>query len=83
LTFLDEEAIACFKRLENLEKIRRTNGPALTLPVDNKISVTSSVGVGKTKKPSLKMWCHLCEKITTIRLIAEQLLSPSSKRSSF
>jgi hypothetical protein len=32
-----EESVSYFKRLENLEKIRRTNGPGpATLPVDNK-----------------------------------------------
>jgi hypothetical protein len=32
-----EESLSCFKRLENLEKIKRTNGPnPSSLPVDNK-----------------------------------------------
>jgi hypothetical protein len=32
-----EESVSYFKRLENLEKIRRTNGPnPSSLPVDNK-----------------------------------------------
>jgi hypothetical protein len=32
-----EESVSYFKRLENLEKIRRTNGPdSSSLPVDNK-----------------------------------------------
>jgi hypothetical protein len=42
-----EESVSYFKRLENLEKIRRTNRPIpSSLPVDNKkgVSVTSSVG---------------------------------------
>jgi hypothetical protein len=40
-----EESVSYFKCLENLEKIRRTNGPnPSSLPVDNKKSVTSSVG---------------------------------------
>jgi hypothetical protein len=39
-----EEYVSYFKRLENLEKIRRTNGPnPSSLPVYNKKSVTSSV----------------------------------------
>jgi hypothetical protein len=42
-----EEAISYFKRLKNLEKICLTNGPAPNTTVDNKKSVTSSVGVGK------------------------------------
>jgi hypothetical protein len=40
-----EESVSYFKSLENLEKIRRTNGPnPSSLPVDNKKPVTSSVG---------------------------------------
>jgi hypothetical protein len=40
-----EESVSYFKRLENLEKIRRINGPnPSSLSVDNKKSVTSSVG---------------------------------------
>ena len=31
-----EESVAYFKRLENLENIKRTNGPSPPLPVDNK-----------------------------------------------
>jgi hypothetical protein len=50
-----------FKRLENLEKIRRINGPA-PLPVDIKKSiVNSTVGVAVGKKKSAKMWCHYCD----------------------
>jgi gamma-glutamyltranspeptidase len=40
-----EESVSYFKHLENLEKIRRTNSPnPSSLPVDEKKSVTSSVG---------------------------------------
>jgi hypothetical protein len=40
-----EESVSYFKRLENLEKIRRINGPIpSSLQVDNKKPVTSSVG---------------------------------------
>jgi hypothetical protein len=42
-----EELVFYFKRLENLEKIRSTNGPnPASLPIDSKkrVSVTSSVG---------------------------------------
>jgi predicted RNA-binding Zn-ribbon protein involved in translation (DUF1610 family) len=40
-----EESVSYFKHLENLEKIRCTSGPdTSSLPVDNKKSVTSSVG---------------------------------------
>jgi hypothetical protein len=48
-----EESVSYFKRLENLEKIRHTNGPnPSSLPVDNKkrVSVTSSVGKSSKKK---------------------------------
>ena len=55
------EYVAYFKRLENLEKIKRTNGPSPPLPVDNKKNIaTSSVGVAVGKKKS-KMWCHYCD----------------------
>jgi hypothetical protein len=54
-----EESVSYFKRLENLEEIRHTNGPAPTLPVDNKKHVTSSVG--KSRKSS-NQWCHYCNK---------------------
>jgi hypothetical protein len=47
-----EESVSCFKRLENLEKIRRTNGSSPTLHVDYEKSITSSVGVGKSNKTS-------------------------------
>jgi hypothetical protein len=67
-----EESVSYFKRLENLEKIRRTNGPnPFSLPVDNKKSVTSSV---------IKSFCILrgptcgviiVTRTTTTRLIAE------------
>jgi hypothetical protein len=56
-----EEAIAYFIRLENLEKIRRTNGLASAVAVDNKKLITSSVGVGKNNKSS-NVWCHYCDK---------------------
>jgi hypothetical protein len=55
-----KESVSYFKRLENLEKIRRTNGPnPSSLPVDNKkiVSVTSSVG--KSSKGKDISWeCH-------------------------
>jgi hypothetical protein len=52
-----EESVSCFKRLENLEKIRRTNGPnPSSLSVDSKKPVTSSVGKSKNHKGSNK-WC--------------------------
>ena len=57
-----EESVVYFKRLENLEKIKRTNGPSPPLPVDNKKNIAiSSVGAAVGKKNS-KMWCHYCDK---------------------
>jgi hypothetical protein len=58
------ESVSYFKRLENLEKIRRSNGPnPSSLPVDNKYmkSVTSSVVKSKNYKGS-NMWFHYCDK---------------------
>jgi hypothetical protein len=58
-----EESVSYFKRLENLEKIRRTNGPnPSSLPVDNKKSVTSSVGRTSKHHMGSNMWCHYCDK---------------------
>jgi hypothetical protein len=62
-----EESVSYFKRLENLEKIRRTNGPnPSSLPVDNKkhVSVTSFSVIGKSSKnhKGSNMWCHYCDK---------------------
>jgi hypothetical protein len=58
-----EESVSYFKRLENLEKIKRTNGPnPASLPVDNKKSVTSSVGKSSKNHNGSNMWCHYCDK---------------------
>jgi hypothetical protein len=60
-----EESVSFFKRLENLEKIRRTNGPnPSSLPVDNEntVSVTSSVGKSSKNHKGSSMWCHYCDK---------------------
>jgi hypothetical protein len=60
-----EESVSYFKLLENLEKIRRTNGPnPSSLPVDNKkqIPVTSSVGKSSKNHKGSNMWCHHCDK---------------------
>jgi hypothetical protein len=60
-----EESVSYFKRLENLEKIRGTNGPNhSSLPVDNKktASVTSSVGKPSKNHKGSNMWCHYCDK---------------------
>jgi hypothetical protein len=60
-----EESVSYFKRLENLEKIRRTNSPnPSSLPVDNKkvASVTSSVGKSSKNHKGYNMWCQYCDK---------------------
>jgi hypothetical protein len=60
-----EESVSCFKHLENLEKIRSTNGPnPSSLSVDNKKSqtVTSSVGKSSKNHKGSNMWCHYCDK---------------------
>jgi hypothetical protein len=60
-----EESVSHFKGLENLEKIRRTNGPnPSSLSVDNKkrVSVTSSVGKPSKNHKGSNMWCHYCDK---------------------
>jgi hypothetical protein len=60
-----EESVSYFKRLENLEKIRRTNGPNPSLlPLDNKKgdSVTSSVCKSSKNHKGSNMWCHYCDK---------------------
>jgi hypothetical protein len=60
-----KESVSYFKGLENLEKIRRTNGPdPSSLPVDNKkrVSVTSSVGKSSKNQKGSNMWCHYCDK---------------------
>jgi hypothetical protein len=58
-----EESVSYFKHLENLEKIRRTNGPnPSSLPVDNKKSVTSSVGKSSKNHKGSNMSCHYCDK---------------------
>jgi hypothetical protein len=58
-----ESEILYFICLENLVKIRRTNGPAPTVAEDNNTSLTSSVCGGNVKKKQkTKMWCHYCDK---------------------
>jgi hypothetical protein len=58
-----EESVSYFKRLENLEKTRRTNVPnPSSLPVNNKKSVTNSVGKLSKNHKGYKMWCHYCDK---------------------
>jgi hypothetical protein len=60
-----EESVSYFKRLENLEKIRHTNGPnPFSLSLDNmkRFSVTSSVGKSSKNHKGSNMWCHYCDK---------------------
>jgi hypothetical protein len=60
-----EESVPYFKRLENLEKIRHTNGQSSSsLPVDYKktVSVTSSIGKSSENHKGSNMWCHYCDK---------------------
>jgi hypothetical protein len=58
-----EESVSYFMCLENLEKIRCTNGPNLSsLPVDNKKTVTSRVGKSSKNHKGSNMWCHYCDK---------------------
>jgi hypothetical protein len=60
-----EESVSYFKRLENLENIRRTNGPnPSSLPVDYKkrVSVISSVYKSSKNLKGFNMWYHYCNK---------------------
>jgi hypothetical protein len=60
-----EESVSYFKRLENLENIRHTNGPnPSSLPVNNKKSVIviSSIGKSSDNPKDSKLWCHYCDK---------------------
>jgi hypothetical protein len=74
-----EESVLSFKCLENLEKVRRTNGPSPTLHIDDKKSITSSLGVGKFNKSS-KQWCHLCDKNNHSTAYCRAIAKPSSKK---
>jgi hypothetical protein len=58
-----EESVSYFKCLENLEKIRHTNGPnPSSLPVDTKKPGTSTVGKSSKNHKGSIMWCHYCDK---------------------
>jgi hypothetical protein len=60
-----EESVSYFKRLENMEKIRRINGPnPSSLPVDNKkiVSINNIVGKSSKNLKGSNMWCHYCDK---------------------
>jgi hypothetical protein len=60
-----EESVSYFKGLENLEKIRHTNGPnPSSLSEDNnkRFSVTNGVGKSSKNHTGSNMWCHYCDK---------------------
>jgi hypothetical protein len=70
-----EESVSYFKHLENLEKIRRTNGPnPSSLPVDNKkaVSVTSSVDKSSNIIRGPTCGVTIVTRTTTTRMIAEK-----------
>jgi hypothetical protein len=76
-----EESVCYFKRFENLEKIRRTNGPnPSSLPVDNKKPVTSSVGKASKNHRGPTCGVTIVTRTTTTRLIAEQLPNSNSRK---
>jgi hypothetical protein len=57
-----EESVSYFKRLENLEHIRHTNGPSpASLSIDNKKFVTRSLGKSSDNPKGSNIWCHYCE----------------------
>jgi hypothetical protein len=57
-----EESVCCFKRLENLERIRRTNGPTpAKLSIDNKKSFIS-VRMSSKHPMASKMFLHYYHK---------------------
>jgi hypothetical protein len=59
-----EESVSYFKHLENLEKIRSSNGPnPFSLPKDNNKSVSVTISVGKSFKNHkwFKIWCRYCD----------------------
>jgi hypothetical protein len=63
--FSYEESVSYFMHLENLEKIRHTNGPnPSSQPVNNKkiVSVTSSVCKSSKNHKGSNMWCHYFHK---------------------
>jgi hypothetical protein len=58
-----EEPVSYFNFLENLKKIKRSNGPnPYSLPVDNKKPVTSIVVKSSKNHKGSNMWCHYCDK---------------------
>jgi hypothetical protein len=59
-----EESVSYFTHVENLEKIRHTNGPCpVSLPIENKetVSFTSSVSKSSKNHKAFNMWCLYCD----------------------
>jgi hypothetical protein len=78
-----EKSVSNFKRLENLEKIRRTNGPnPSSLPVDSKkrVSVTSSVDKTSKNHKGSKCGVTIVTRATTTWLIVEQSPNLNSRK---
>jgi hypothetical protein len=78
-----EELVSYFKLLENLEKIRRTNGPnPSSIPVDNKKGVSVTSSVGKLLRIIRGPTCGvtIVTRTTTTQLIAEQSPNLSSRK---
>jgi hypothetical protein len=60
---MKEGSASYFKCLGNLEKISHTNGPSpVSLLVDNKKSLTSSVDKSSKNHKWSNMWYHYCDK---------------------
>jgi hypothetical protein len=78
-----EESVSYFKRLENLEKIRLTNGSnPFSLLVDNKKRVPVTSSVGKSSKIIRGSTCGvtILTITTTTRLIAELSTNVNSRK---
>jgi hypothetical protein len=75
----NEEVISYFNSLENSSKVVCTSSAA-TLSKDNEKSITSSVGVRKFKKASLKMWCYCCDKNNHNTTFSMAVLRQSRKK---
>lgn len=63
-----KESFSYFRRMTNLENIRKINRMAI-LPVEKMKLVGSSAG----KSNSYSLWCHKCEKYITILQIVVQM----------
>jgi hypothetical protein len=78
-----EESVSYFKRLENLEKIRGTNGPnPFSLPIGNKkrVPVTSTVGKSSKIIRGSTYGVTILTRTTTTRLIEEQFPFLNSRK---